>query len=583
MVKMLFRENSRAIPFLWKITLLLQIIIWIPLSFIGFDAHHDGLILTTIEMLHDSIRNNGEWPFNQYGPFWAMPFTVLTYALPSEWIFVVIRLITVGFYLLTGFLIYHCAKIICTKRIAFLSVLIFFLSQPFVTDYGSSLVPWPSAIIMPLYVLVTILFLRIHLITEITRQVKIYSFILGSIVSGIFFSRAQVGFLLFFAVAFLFLLKHRLLEVLLFALGFLTFTLILFSTLVHFGWLSDAINDEFIFGSLYIRGDTSTYPTPYFTFIGITIFLLLLNFGKRALVFVEEKYSPKLLISVLFGSLCIVFATFSMFLNSRDIDSLAILAVISRRFWISYYLAVIIFAVFGQLRKTYNSYKSNAADNISLYARNALVVFSLIGELQLYPLFDQMHFWWGSVPAVILTVVVTKETLIDDSTFFNFRNKILGAFLIAVTLLSLIQMTGQLSKTNTRFPQDIAKYLWVSPNVSAEQEKLQEFFSDNIPVGSSVLNLCANSDVFFDNREISSASRIFVLWPNITEIASMKQSMISSEPDVVLTCSLSRIPSLQENSELVQQEILYKSIGDPQVFAILQSSPNMTWRLWKKV
>jgi hypothetical protein len=581
MKQKVFNSHSTKIPIIWKIILLLEILIWIPLLFIGFDSHHDGLILTTVNMIQDSIQNKGEWPFNQYGPFWALPFSLITYALPHDWVFVTLRIVTVGFYFLTGFLIYHLAKLISTTRIAFLSLLIFFLSQPFVSDFGSGLVPWPSAVIMPMFVLVVLLFFRISVGTGTNRQVKYYSYIGGILVCGIFFSRAQIGFLMFLTFIFLLLVKHRITAAVFFVLGFLSLTLILVSFLSYFGWLSDAINDQFIFGSLYLRGDTSTYPSPIFTFIGTCSFILLLNFGKKFFVFANVEFSIKRVVSFFLGFLTITFIAFYIFLDSRNIDGLAILTTILRRFWISYYLAAIIFSVFSQLRKTYHSYKLNKSARSLLYTRNALVLFSLVGELQVYPLFDQMHFWWGSVPAVILTLIVTKETLIDGIVSPYLKNKMVTAFLLIATLLSLIQMTGQLSKPYARFPQDIAKYLWVSPTTSAEHKQLQEFFSDNVPVDSSVLNLCANSDIFFNDRNIRSATRIFVLWPNITEIASMKREMISSKPDIVLTCSLSRIPSFQQDSEFVQQEILDKSFDTPQVFAILNSSPNMTWQLWK--
>ena len=93
MKKKIFIDNSTKIPLIWKIILLLEILIWIPLIFIGFDSHHDGLILTTVNMIHDSIRNRGEWPFNQYGPFWAIPFVLFTYFLPNALVFTTLRII----------------------------------------------------------------------------------------------------------------------------------------------------------------------------------------------------------------------------------------------------------------------------------------------------------------------------------------------------------------------------------------------------------------------------------------------------------------------------------------------------------
>jgi hypothetical protein len=569
------------IPLTWKLILLVVVLLWIPLMFIGFDSHHDGLILTTVNMLHDSIRNQGQWPFNQYGPFWAMPYVLFTYALPEPLVFTALRVITVGFYLLTGFLIYQCAKLISSTRIAFFSALIYFLSQPFVSDYGSDLVPWPSAVIMPMVMLVVLLFLRMSVATETSRQVKYYSYLIGLIVSGILFSRAQIGILLFVSFIFLFFLQRNQVTAKFFLLGFVSFTLIFFAFLKYFGWLSDAINDEFIFGSLYLRGDTSTYPNPIFTFVGTASFFIILYFGKRVLFFIIERNLLKQLIVVLSGLLSLIVTASYLILNSRDIDSIAMVSTFSRRAWISYYLAVIVYSVFEQSKKVLATYKSSISRDSTFSNRNALVLFSVVGELQIYPLFDQMHFWWGSVPAVILVVIVTKEILIDPISSLNVNNKLANAFLVLTTLLCLIQISGQLAKPYSRYPQEIVKYLWVSPSVSEKQEQLQRFFDTNIPKGSSVLNLCANSDVFFSDVDVRSSSRIFVLWPNITEVANMKQSMISSTPDIVLTCSLSRIASLQENAELEQQEILFKSIKNPEVFATLNFSHKTTWQLWR--
>lgn len=583
MTRIVNSNTSARIPLLWKIVLLVQIIIWIPLPFLGFDSHHDGLILTTVHQLHDSIRDGGPWPFNQYGPFWALPFALATYPLPPEWVFPLLRIMTVGFYLLTGLLIYKSAKIISTARMAFISILIFFLSQPFTTDFGSDLVPWPSAVIMPAFALVTFLFFQINAGEGPTRHNKKIAFLIGILISTIFFSRAQIGFILFVAVIFMLTMKRCYPAVTLVILGFLFFSSLIMVFLNNFGWLGDAVNDEFVFGSLYLRGDTSTYPSPIFTSIGIFAFLSLLNFGQRILKLFFEKFPPRQLLGVLLLAFIIFFFASILFLNARDMNLMSILTTISRRLWISYYLSVILFAVFGQFRRTYLAYKHNLLHENRLYIRNALVLLSLVGELQIYPLFDQMHFWWGSIPAVILVVAVTKETFFDDLIPTVIKNRMTGLFLVLATLLSLLSITAQLSKPLARFPQTISKFLWVAPNISAEQERLQEFLNGNLKKDASILNLCANSDVFFSNRSFSSASRIFVLWPNITEVTSMKKSMVASKPDFVVTCSLSRIPELQKSSEAMQRKILFSSLMNPQEFASYETSPGMTWRLWRNI
>jgi hypothetical protein len=548
---------------------------------LGFDSHHDGLILTTVNLIKDSIRNGGEWPFNQYGPIWAMPFVLGTFPFPSEWTFTIIRFMTVGFYLLTGFLVYKCAKMISSEKIAYVSVLVFFLSQPFLTDYGSALVPWPSAVIMPLISLTTLLIFRIYLGTKTKSQEKFYSFVIGVLVSGIFFSRAQIGFLLLFALLLVLFLNHRILALISLSIGFLASTLLIFSLLDNRGWLSDALNDEFVFGSLYLRGDTSTYPMPIFTFMGVVAFILFLNFGQDIVRMVALKYSFKIVTNIFIGLLLIILIASYAFLSSRDINILAILVTISRRFWISYFLAVIVYSLFAQLRQTYKAYKSKSLQDTRLYVRNILVVLSLVGEIQVYPLFDQMHFWWGSVPAVILVAMVTKERLIDGVIPYVLINRVISIFLVITTVLSVIPLVGQFSKTFARYPNEISRSLWVAPSAASEAKELQEFFGSNITVGSSVLNLCANSDVFFVANKFSSSSRIFLLWPNITDIKVMKNSLESSNPDYVVTCSLSRIASLQKSSEDVQKQILEKSLIDPQEVAVLKISSEMIWRIWR--
>jgi hypothetical protein len=44
-------SRKHSVPNFWKLILGLEIIVWIPIIFIGFDSHHDGLILTNVNLL----------------------------------------------------------------------------------------------------------------------------------------------------------------------------------------------------------------------------------------------------------------------------------------------------------------------------------------------------------------------------------------------------------------------------------------------------------------------------------------------------------------------------------------------------
>ena len=75
-----------------KIVLILLSLAWAPLSFYNFDSHHDGLILSTVTLTKSALISGGEYPFNQYGPIWAIPFVVLSFIMNSELLFISMRM-----------------------------------------------------------------------------------------------------------------------------------------------------------------------------------------------------------------------------------------------------------------------------------------------------------------------------------------------------------------------------------------------------------------------------------------------------------------------------------------------------------
>ena len=73
-------------------------LVFIPALFINFDSHHDGLILTTVKLTENAINQGGSYPFNQYGPFWALPFVWVANLAPYNATFLMIRVLTLLFY-----------------------------------------------------------------------------------------------------------------------------------------------------------------------------------------------------------------------------------------------------------------------------------------------------------------------------------------------------------------------------------------------------------------------------------------------------------------------------------------------------
>jgi len=526
------KSQFADIPLILKFTFFVEIVFWIPLAFIGFDAHHDGLILTTVHLTKDAIQSGNPWPFNQYGPAWVLIYSAITWPLPSEWLFLSLRLIAILSYLITGLLIWKIGTRFISNQGAFITMLVFFFSQPFVSNLGSDLVPWPSSILMPIVAGVTLLSIRIIDFGKTNSIGVMTPFLNGLFVTILIFSRVQVGFaILIIQIGICLFAGKR--HIWSFLLGLILGTSVLFSFLIKNGFLLDSLRDEFVFGASYLSGDRSSYPKPLITFLGVAIFLVFLCLTSYV-VRIISKYSAmdSLKKIVIFGLAFSGFLFALAKLTSRyDLLELTILA--SRRIWISYFLAIIIYSAACSIAQTYLIFKENHSIRSALNSRNLLILISIASQSQIFPLFDQMHFWWGSVPAVILVCLVTREKLIELSLLSNLlpRKLFIISALPLCILLGLIPWMNQISQTRTSFDMNIARELYTEPELATQEKKLQQFFSSSIAPGDSVLNLCENANVFFVNTSFKPSSRIFVLWANIANDNSMAEEMIESRPN----------------------------------------------------
>jgi len=577
MRKLLVQKNN-SIPNLWKFILCIEILLWLPLILIGFDSHHDGLILTNVNLLNESFKSAGPWPFNQYGPFWILPYSFLTYFLPNDITLLALRVVTVGCYYLTSYFIYLAAKIIAGRKLAFIAVLVFFFSQPFLTNYGSNLVPWPSAIVMPITSLIFLLTLKIY--AEFISKTKIFiiSFSIGILISTVSFSRVQIGFLLLLANTLFGIFTRKNQSTFFIILGFISGSTAILFFLDWHGWVIDALNDQFIFGSTYLRGDTSSYPYPVFTFIATMFFLFLIVLAPKIKLLFSGRINFQLL---MFINILIIFFILFWLSQSREISILNAFVILYRRFWMSLFLAIIIYSVFSQTRKTLTVIQKKEKLEKDLIIRNCLVIFSLVSEAQVFPLFDQMHFWWGSAPAVILVILISKDRLFNNHHNFIYLKHLHYSIIMLMTL-ALIPTISFFQESYSRYPKSIANFIYVSKDQSIYELNLQSYFSASIKKDSKVLNLCADSNVFFNmENNFKSASRNYVFWLSMYEVDSLYNAILSSKPNYIVTCSLNRIPALQEKSEALQSNILKKTFPTAIQISTFADKLDMIWRIYK--
>ncbi len=571
------------IPLLWKFVLLIEIVIWVPLVFIGFDAHHDGLILATVNLTKDAIQTGQPWPFNQYGPAWVLIYLIFAWPLPSEWVFLALRLVTVLSYFVTAFLVWKIAARFASNKVAFGSMILFLLTQPFVSNLGSDLVPWPSAIIMPFFAAVTLFSIQLLDSLKISSTNTRLSFLIGFFLTVILFSRAQIGLaLLFVEIVLCFVLGKRYLRLLM--IGVMTGTTLLFVFLSHHGFLLDSLRDEFVFGASYLTGDRSTYPLPDATFIGVSLAVLTLFLSNKLF-----RVSSKFLRLPIQGTLAVfLLAIFGLVFTATELISkyglLDLTTLVMRRIWIVSFLAFIIYSLVHTIIDIYLEFKTTRSVKSSIGPRNYLVLVSAAAQFQVFPLFDQMHFWWGSVPAVVLVCIVVREKLSVLSSVISFSQvRFFSKVFLPICLsLTLALWMHQIFQTRAGYVEKIAQGIQIEGEIAAQEIELQQFFSTSILLEDKVLNLCENANVFFIKGSSRPAARYFLLWSNILDDSSMMKEIYSSKPNKVVTCSMNRVPAFQEGLENAQNGIINRVFSNPSLVAEYQQSSDLIWRIYRE-
>jgi hypothetical protein len=564
---------------LQKLCIVILVLTWIPLLFINFDSHHDGLMLTTVNSLRRALGQSGAWPFNQYGSFWAFPYVLFSYLFPSQLTYFSMRLLAVFCYLTSAYLLLRLAKLINKESAGYWAVIAFLGSQPFISDFGSDLVPWPSSIAMPLMLLLTIHVVKIGINPGSTPLGS--AFLAGLIVACLALSRLQIGLALFLSLSFYFIVFFRTSVRWIFPLGFLISVFFFSVFLQTKGWLRDSIFDEIVFASNYVRGDKSTYPSPVFTFAGTVFFLLLLCVTPKAVFLLKRGNFKKSAMVILGLTLILMVATSTVILNQRGLNGTDIVTTISRRTWITLTLAALVFATVRQFYRTLNFLIRRQKIIADIHVFNLLVGIACVAQLQVWPLFDQMHFWWGSVPSILVMVIVLTEF---KNVFQPTRRiSLIGRFLIplAVLLAVFIPWVSQVGQPKRVFLPHYINFIKV-PSVQAQNQKnLQEFFHATLKPGESILNFCDNTDVFFDGNFLHSASRIFLLWPGFREVGEYRMLLTSAKFSSVITCSLLQMPMYREASEK-DQALLIQSLGTKlRIVASFKENGGRTWRIWK--
>jgi hypothetical protein len=254
----------------------------------------------------------------------------------------------------------------------------------------------------------------------------------------------------------------------------------------------------------------------------------------------------------LFDLLPIVSATLlitTLILVSQEFENSYILTI--RRAWIGGTIGLTLFYVFRILLNSERRKSSTYPYRI----QNWLFLYGGIGMIQLYPLFDQVHFWWGLSPLVIPLAMLILSFLTQFQADVR-RLLLLTLILIGTTTILVPSIQAGFSSAEP-YTGSLAKLIRISSDANSDRDELQSFFRKSTELKQpKVLNLCHNPDVFLSPNFAQSASRFFIYWPPFNDIPTINQELSNTHPDVVVTCSQTQVPAAAAGTERSHKQIL---------------------------
>jgi len=546
---------------------------WLPTPFIGYFSHHDGLMVTTVSQLQNVIRNGGAWPFNQYGSFWAFVYALPLWNIKQEYLLIFMRLMTLVFYFTTAWLTYKIARLFGGRTFANAAVMLLLGNQVFLFD----LLPWPSAVAMPLITLVSYLLLR-KMVDEVRTQSRIITevIVIGFILPMVILTRIQVGVVLFAISLLLIYFFGKKREVVIFILSFLCTIGMFFAYLASKGWLVQSLQDQLYFGSSYLR--SADNPVPIFTSLGVLTVIAILGLSKKLNYNVGGIRSrPKAIVQIGFSSFVLLVGAL-LILIRRSMNPYSMYLLTIHRLWISIILGAIIYFSFTQAKKTYRAWQDHNLLDKELQMMNFLALLSLASQIQIFPLFDQMHSWWGSTPGVVVLLLIFKDRYEKSKNSIGQEKKLAQSMLLVTLVLTIIPFGLQTSNLGNLATNANLRGVLLPQTSANEISTLQMFFERNISDGTRVLNLCPDPDILLKPKFVNTDSRVFIFWPEFFKIDYLKKTFQSSQPEAAVSC-------FSENTDTVSLRDYKKLIDNGSTRAILVDSiGNLSghdWQIWK--
>jgi len=559
-----------------RILILLSALTLVPVAFLNFDTHHDGLIVQTVINLRSAILEGGAWPFNQYGSFWIFIFTWGTWPLPDSSILIGIRIITVFAYWLSGYLLLKTAREFMSESSSRWVVVYFFLSQPFFGGWNSSFLPWPSALAMPILLGATLIVIRkldsISAKRSFSKFDGLHLAFAGLLFAMLYGVRLQIG-ILSSLVAVIFLLHSLGIKgSFSFVSGNLLATLVWSLYLQSNGWLKDSLVDSIQLASTFLSGNQMVYPKPVATILlSLFFFIAIVSLLK-----LPGKLVKKLafIIFPLLVPVAVLGVNKLRSVQNGQNDLLNYIALLHRKFMAGFLFSALLFVGTFIAFQLFSHLRGRKA---SLEIRWLfLTAMSTIGAFQAWPFFDQMHIWWGSVPGVILIIQVASKL----GEKLSFHQTVASISAIVVLLIMSLPLAAQFSDVRKELVSFKQNSVYGISIYEEQNLELTKYFQTSMPRGSKVLNLCPNADPFFVDLNYTQVSRFPVYWMSFSKFANVQRIFIENHPDFIVTCkNLYYSADATVDYRIMQKTVISKHKSDFQI--ISQYSRNdFDWEIY---
>lgn len=507
----------RATPEIHFVTTLA---LFLPSILFRFQNHHDGYVLETAKLFRESLEQNIEYPFSQYGPLWSAILGISTYLFPEPLLLIGIRLISI--------ICYAIAMYLSSKIFLLLTGKVFPLTPSFILVgtwyFFGPYYGWPSTFILPLVLLLSYLLCRsIYFVGPVQRNL----FFVGMIVGAIQFGRAQIGIALLASVLLIGILFLGFKNTVLTLMGYATAVIGFIVFLSNFGMLENAIYDQIYFGfKFHLSSDRGASRIPFWT-LGIALITILLG----RVIFQIKESSRRFVRIIIWGLVnCVLGALILEILTSFELLYSFHWKLLQRAF-VGIVLGLTIYCSYEGLKDLVGPKSTRTEGSlVSRRAKFALGLITLCVLTQIYPLFSSHHVWYSLIP-----VLLTSYLFLDSRKFLTTGTSY--KFVAIQLLLFLTYFTlWQYSNFSASSQPPIKELVLTENEETNSLYKLLILTNKHIPMNSTVHNFCPDPTIFVVRDDLIPASRIFVWWEKFSQFK--KYRMATNTPaDYAVVCN----------------------------------------------